>query len=143
VSAIVIINGPNLNMLGKREPEHYGAITWDTIETNLKNNFSQVANLSFYQSNHEGALIDYIQNLVNISGIVINPGSLTHTSIALRDALLSVKIPSIEVHLSNIYKREPFRRHSYFSDICLGVISGLGPKVYGLAVQALLTMNDR
>lgn len=142
MSRIAIINGPNLNLLGRREPTYYGTSTLQDIEAELKNRFSAQAELNFFQSNHEGALIDHIQQLSNISGIIINPGALTHTSIALRDALLDINIPSIEVHLSNIYKREPFRRHSYISDICLGVISGLGPRVYGLAVQALITMND-
>jgi 3-dehydroquinate dehydratase II len=139
---IAIINGPNLNLLGRREPVFYGTNTLQDIEEDLKNRFSSKTQLSFFQSNHEGALIDHVQQLSNISGIVINPGALTHTSIALRDTLVDINIPSIEVHLSNIYKREPFRRHSYFSDVCLGVISGLGPRVYGLAVQALITMND-
>ena len=139
---IAIINGPNLNFLGRREPVFYGPHTLQDIEEDLKNRFSAKTQLSFFQSNYEGALIDYLQAISNISGIVINPGALTHTSIALRDALVDINIPSIEVHLSNIYKREPFRRHSYFSDVCLGVISGLGSRVYGLAVQALITMND-
>jgi len=139
---LAIINGPNLNLLGRRESFFYGTLTLQDIEEDLKNKFSSQTQLSFFQSNHEGALIDHVQQLSNISGIVINPGALTHTSIALRDTLVDINIPTIEVHLSNIYKREPFRRHSYFSDVCIGVISGLGPRVYGLAVQALITMND-
>ena len=139
---IAIINGPNLNFLGRRDQAFYGTSSLGEIEADLLKKFSALK-LNFFQSNHEGALIDHIQQLDNISGIVINPGALTHTSIALRDALLDINIPSIEVHLSNIYKREPFRRHSYVSDVCLGVISGLGPQVYALAVQALIAMNDR
>jgi 3-dehydroquinate dehydratase-2 len=139
---IVIINGPNLNLLGRRDATYYGTSSLLDIESDLKNKFSNQVKLSFFQSNHEGALIDYLQQLDNISGIVINPGALTHTSIALRDALLDTNIPSVEVHLSNIYKREPFRRNSYMSDICLGVISGFGPQVYNLAVQALINIKN-
>ena len=141
MSNIAVINGPNLNLLGQREPHLYGSTSWAQIEADLKTCFEHKTSFSFFQSNHEGALIDHVQKLAGITGIVINPGAYTHTSIALRDALQNTSIPSIEVHLSNIYKREPFRRHSYFSDICIGVISGLGPRVYALAVQALIAIN--
>lgn len=135
---IAVINGPNLNMLGKREPAHYGHASWPEIEASLKAQFDTKVTLSFFQSNHEGVLIDHLQKLEGVAGIVINPGGLTHTSIALRDALVTTNIPSVEVHLSNIFKREPFRHHSYFSDVCLGVISGFGAQSYGLAIEALL-----
>lgn len=133
-----IINGPNLNLLGAREPAHYGQKTLQEIENELFKEFKERANLSFFQSNAEGDLIDYLQSLKDVTGIIINPGALTHTSIALRDALIATMLPAIEVHLSNVYAREPFRHHSYFSDICCGVISGLGPRGYALAVDALL-----
>ena len=133
-----IINGPNLNMLGTREPHIYGTKTLADIERELTNAFVKNAKFSFFQSNHEGELIDFIQSLSGCQGIIINPAAFTHTSVALRDALLGKNLPVIEVHLSNIYRREDFRKHSYVSDISLGVISGLGHLGYNLAVQALL-----
>lgn len=135
---IAVINGPNLNMLGSREPQHYGQKTLEQIEKELEKEFLDRAELCFFQSNIEGALIDYIQNLNNIDAIVINPGAFTHTSIAIRDALIASRLPAIEVHLSNVYARESFRHKSYFSDICTGTIIGLGPLGYGLAVSAFL-----
>lgn len=135
---IAIINGPNLNLLGSREPEFYGQRPLDEINDALMKEFSKKASLMFFQSNTEGLLIDFIHSLKEINGIVINPGALTHTSIALRDALLSSRLPAIEVHLSNVYKRESFRHNSYFSDICLGTITGLGAIGYNFAIQALL-----
>jgi 3-dehydroquinate dehydratase-2 len=140
---IVIINGPNLNLVGTREPTHYGTRSMADIENHLKNKFAQHVIISFYQNNSEGLIIDYIQNLTDTDAIIINPGALTHTSIALRDALLAINIPGIEVHISNIYKREHFRHHSYFSDISLGVISGFGALSYELAVIALIDYLEK
>lgn len=135
---IALINGPNLNTLGTRQPEIYGTTTLLQIEEELKKEFSKNVTFTFYQSNHEGALIDFIQGLKNIDGIVINPGALTHTSIALRDALAASTLPVIEVHISNILKREPFRHHSYVSGIAMGLICGMGTVGYALAVRGFL-----
>ncbi|MDH5717142.1 MAG: type II 3-dehydroquinate dehydratase [Spirochaetia bacterium] len=134
---IAVINGPNLNMLGIREKEHYGAFTLEELEKKLTKEAGSDVQLSFMQSNHEGNLIDYIQNLPKekINAFIFNPGAFTHTSLAIRDAVLSVKIPFIEVHISNIYAREEFRKKSYFSDIAEGIIAGLGMKGYLLALN--------
>jgi len=139
--SILIIQGPNLNLLGSREPEVYGKVTLDQIHAHLKTLAkSAEVELDTYQSNHEGELIDRVQKakMDGVAFIVINPGGFTHTSVALRDALAGVAIPFIEVHLSNIHQREDFRKHSYFSDIATGVICGLGPIGYELALQAAL-----
>lgn len=135
---ILIINGPNLNMLGKREPEIYGSETLDEINAKIKEYGNQLGcKVEFYQSNHEGEIIDKIHDAFGkIDIILINPAGFTHTSISIRDALLSVKIPVIEIHLSNIFKRESFRHHSFISDIAIGVISGFGIDSYLFAVQA-------
>ncbi|QPG05546.1 type II 3-dehydroquinate dehydratase [Salinimonas marina] len=135
---ILLLNGPNLNMLGKREPETYGHQTLDDIVSDLTTLADATGvRLQHFQSNAEHALIDRIhQALGTIDAIIINPGAFTHTSIALRDALLSVNIPFIEVHLSNIHAREPFRHHSYLSDVAAGVILGLGATGYELALTA-------
>ena len=132
-----LINGPNLNMLGLREPSVYGSETLKDVETRLTALAGSLGvELRCFQSNHEGALIDHIHSLRGVSqGILINPGGLTHTSVALRDALLSVELPVWEVHLSNIHKREPFRHHSYISDIAQGVICGLGSRGYEYALR--------
>lgn len=138
--SVLVINGPNLNLLGTREPEVYGKTTLDDITQKLQN---QAANLGIsldsYQSNHEGELIDRVQKAKKdgVGFIIINPGGFTHTSVALRDALAGVAIPFIEVHLSNIHQREEFRKHSYFSDLAIGVICGLGAKGYELALAAI------
>ncbi len=136
---LLIINGPNLNLLGTREPEHYGSDTLDSINAKL----SQIAadnNLSLesVQSNAEAALIELVHKAAKdgVRFIIINPAAFTHTSIALRDALSGVDIPFIEIHLSNVHAREEFREHSYFSDIAVGVISGLGAQGYELALLA-------
>lgn len=139
MKTIAIVNGPNLNLLGQREPELYGPKTLDGINEDLKKIFAGKINLQFFQSNHEGEIIDYLQSLDDVLGVVINPGAFTHTSIAIRDALLAHKRLVIEVHLSNIFKREEFRRVSYVSDIALGVISGLGALGYRFAVEAIIT----
>lgn len=141
---VLILHGPNLNLLGIREPEVYGNITLDDINRNLeKLAENDGVKIDFFQSNAEFALIDRVQ-LTMTDGtdfIIINPAAYTHTSVALRDALAAVKVPFIEVHISNVYSRESFRRHSYFSDLAIGVISGLGVKGYELALQYVLHQN--
>lgn len=139
---ILIIHGPNLNLLGVREPEIYGGITLQDINRNLvKLAENTGAKLNFFQSNAESALIDRIQQTMSdgTDFIIINPAAYTHTSVALRDALAAVKLPFIEVHLSNIYSRESFRQQSYFSDLAIGVVSGLGAKGYELALEYAMT----
>lgn len=141
---ILIIHGPNLNLLGVREPEIYGGITLQDINRNLvKLAENTGAKLNFFQSNAESALIDRIQQTMNdgTDFIIINPAAYTHTSVALRDALAAVKLPFIEVHLSNIYSRESFRQQSYFSDLAVGVVSGLGAKGYELALEYAMTSH--
>ena len=138
---ILVLHGPNLNLLGIREPQVYGATTLEQINTDLvAHAASRGATLSTFQSNHEGVLIDRVQaaRTDGTQFIVINPGAFTHTSVALRDAFAGVALPFIEVHLSNIHRREPFRHHSYFSDLAEGVILGLGAAGYRLAVDAAL-----
>ncbi|SEP40444.1 3-dehydroquinate dehydratase [Nitrosovibrio sp. Nv6] len=140
---ILILHGPNLNLLGTREPEVYGSMTLREIDDNLAVLAENHGiGLAHFQSNTEGALIDRVQQARGdgISFIIINPAAYTHTSIALRDALASTGIPFVEVHLSNIFAREPFRRKSYFSDLAVGVISGLGPKGYELALKYALSI---
>jgi 3-dehydroquinate dehydratase-2 len=136
---VLVLNGPNLNLLGRREPEIYGHKTLSDINDDLTEQAAVLGvTLSTLQSNHAGVLIDAIHDAYGIvDGIVINPGGLTHTSVALRDALAGVAIPFVEVHLSNVYAREPFRHHSYLSPIALGVISGFGPHSYTLGLSAL------
>lgn len=138
LSHLLLLNGPNLNLLGSREPQVYGAASLQDIETDLARKASALGHrLSAFQSNHEGALIDRVHAARgDVDFILINPGALTHTSIGLRDALLGVAIPFIEIHLSNVHRREAFRHHSYFSDIAVGVILGLGSTGYALALQA-------
>lgn len=138
---ILVLHGPNLNLLGTREPQVYGATTLDQINAELAQSAqAQGAQLSSFQSNHEGALVDRVHaaRLDGTRFIIINPGAYTHTSAAIRDALTGVAIPFIEVHLSNVHRREPFRHHSYFSDVAEGVIVGLGAMGYQLALQAAL-----
>ena len=138
---ILVLHGPNLNLLGTREPKVYGTTTLEQINTGLTQHAAaRCASLSAFQSNHEGALIDRVHaaRLDGTRFIIINPGAYTHTSVALRDALAGVSLPFIEVHLSNVHRREPFRHHSYFSDIAEGVIVGLGVLGYQLAVDAAL-----
>ncbi|WP_028115778.1 type II 3-dehydroquinate dehydratase [Ferrimonas senticii] len=133
---IFVVNGPNLNLLGRREPGIYGAVTLDDIVANLQQLAAQRAvRLSHLQSNSEAELIDAI-HASDADFIVINPAAFTHTSVALRDALLGVAIPFIEIHLSNVHGREPFRHHSYFSDVAVGVICGLGSDGYQYAFDA-------
>jgi 3-dehydroquinate dehydratase II len=137
---IMVLNGPNLNMLGRREKSIYGETTLSRIEELLTERALLIGvEVVFFQSNHEGELIDKIHYApdIGIDGFILNPGGFTHTSVALRDALLSVDIPFIEVHLSNIAAREEFRQINFFSDISAGTISGLGPLGYLLGIEAL------
>ena len=141
MAKILLLNGPNLNLLGQREPGHYGTLTLENIENNLQQIAKQKNHqLDCFQSNAEHQLIDRIHTaqLEEVTFILFNPAAFTHTSIALRDALLATKLPFIEIHLSNVYKREAFRHHSYFSDIAEGCIIGLGPKGYELALEAAI-----
>jgi 3-dehydroquinate dehydratase-2 len=139
--SILVIQGPNLNLLGTREPEVYGKTSMEDIHNKLGTiSKSNAVELSTFQSNHEGELIDCVQKAKQdgVDFIIINPGAFTHTSVALRDALAGVAIPFIEVHLSNIHRREEFRKHSYLSDIAVGVICGLGAIGYELALEAAI-----
>lgn len=138
LKSILVLHGPNLNLLGLREPHHYGMVTLDAINTSLQTH-AKTANvqLEIMQSNSELELLSKLHTLITnpVDFIIINPAAFTHTSVALRDALSAVKIPFIEVHLSNVYARESFRHHSYFSDIAIGVISGLGGQGYLAALD--------
>ena len=141
MASILVLHGPNLNLLGTREPDTYGATTLDDINRGLQARARELGHhLQSMQSNAEYELIERIHSAPgeSIDFIIINPAAFTHSSVALRDALLAVSIPFIEVHLSNVYKREDFRQHSYFSDIALGVITGLGAQGYELALDAAL-----
>ena len=142
---LLLINGPNLNLVGKREPSIYGSQTLEDIQEELINLARELdASLQFSQSNSEGEMIDCIQKSVgSIDGILINAGAYTHTSIALRDALLGVAIPYVEVHLSNIYSREEFRHKSFLSDKALGMVCGFGPISYQLALQGIVSYLKR
>ena len=135
---ILVIHGPNLNLLGKREPEIYGSFTLDDINDRLSSLAKELGvEVSFYQSNHEGELVQKIQDAMGVyEAIVINPGAYTHTSVALRDAISSTGIPTVEAHISNIYKREEFRKHSYISGVAIGQIAGFGADSYLLALRA-------
>lgn len=135
---ILIINGPNLNMLGQREPGIYGSQTLSSINENISEIFSGRAEISFFQSNSEGDIIDFIQADHTADAILINPGAYTHTSIAIRDAIASAGIPTVEVHLSNIHAREEFRKQSMIAPVCIGQISGFGSDSYILGVEALI-----
>lgn len=138
--SILVLHGPNLNLLGKREPGIYGLRSLDEINLSLKRlaEFLEVE-LSILQSNHEGVLVDAIHDaLAQHDGVLINPGAYTHTSVAIRDALSGVALPVVEVHLSNVYRREPFRHHSYIAPIAVGQISGFGAYSYELGLRALV-----
>ncbi|TAK90725.1 MAG: type II 3-dehydroquinate dehydratase [Burkholderiaceae bacterium] len=141
---ILVLHGPNLNLLGTREPQVYGRVTLDTINQDLVQRAQAAgAKLAAAQSNHEGVLIDRVQQAKaeGVDFIIINPGGFTHTSVALRDALAGVAIPFVEVHLSNIHRREAFRQHSYFSDLAVGVVCGLGAQGYPLALDYALAFT--
>lgn len=138
---LLLLNGPNLNLLGSREPEVYGSTTLAEIEAAASAQAEQSgAKLAAFQSNHEGALIDriHVARKDGVDAIIINPGAFTHTSVALRDALAGVAIPFVEIHISNIHQREDFRHHSYLSDIAVGVICGLGTEGYAAAIAFAL-----
>jgi len=138
---VLVVHGPNLNLLGAREPEIYGRTTLAEIDGALVDQASNAGvELRSFQSNHEGALIDQIQEARSwASGILVNPGGLTHTSVALRDALAATGLPVVEVHLSNVYAREDFRQHSLVSGIAAGVVGGFGPESYRIGLEGLLT----
>ncbi len=137
---ILVINGPNINMLGTREPEIYGSTTMDDINNELLN-FSKTVDesieMEFYQSNHEGDIVDKIQNSSNFDGLIINPAAYTHTSVAIADALKAVQIKAVEVHLSNPHTREDYRKISYTASGCTGVVAGFGKESYKLALLGL------
>jgi 3-dehydroquinate dehydratase-2 len=136
---IIIINGPNLNLLGKREPEIYGHQTFEQYFEVLKDKYEASVELHYFQSNHEGALIDKIHEIgFSFDGIVLNAGGYTHTSIALADAISAVKSPTVEVHISNVHAREAFRHHSYLSNRCVGIMVGFGLRGYDFAIQSFL-----
>jgi 3-dehydroquinate dehydratase-2 len=140
VVRVLVVHGPNLNLLGTREPELYGTTTLAEIDARLAALAKDAGcDTESFQSNHEGAIIDRVQEARSwADGILINPGGLTHTSVALRDALAAADLPVVEVHLSNVFAREPFRHHSYVSGVAVGVISGFGPDSYRLGLEALL-----
>lgn len=140
---IVVLNGPNLNLLGGREPEIYGEVTWDEVRKNLQKAASERGvDLEFFQSNHEGAIVDYLQGIAGrADGLIINPGALTHYSYSLHDALAAMEVPAIEVHVSNIYSREEWRSRSVISPVVKGVISGLGVRGYELALEGLMPLT--
>ncbi len=143
---IWVLHGPNLNLLGTREPGVYGATTLAQIDTMLREDgMAAGVRVESFQSNHEGALVDRIHAArdAKVDFIVINPAAFTHTSVAIRDALGGVAIPFVEVHLSNVHQREPFRHHSYFSDLAVGVIAGLGPTGYRCALQFAIETSRR
>ncbi len=141
MAALLLLNGPNLNLLGSREPAHYGATNLAAIEQQCQNEATQAGHqLACFQSNAEHELVERIQAAYKegVDFIIINPAAFTHTSVAMRDAFSAVEIPFIEIHLSNIYAREDFRHTSYFSDLAVGVICGLGAQGYSLALQAAI-----
>ncbi len=143
---ILVLQGPNLNLLGQRETSIYGEVTLEELHIRLEEDARVLGmDIQFYQSNHEGYLIDRIHEgkMDSIHGIIINPGGLTHTSVALRDALVGVDLPFVEIHISNIYSREPFRHHSYLSDRAIGVIAGFGLDGYRLALRGLVDYLTR
>ena len=143
---LLVINGPNLNLLGAREPDVYGRTTLADVETDLGALAAAAgASLSCFQSNHEGALVDRIHEArrEGVEFIIINAGALTHTSIAVRDALVGVAIPFVEVHISNVYRREAFRHHSYLSDVAVGLVVGLGVRGYRAALEFALDYSAR
>ena len=142
MAKILVLHGPNLNLLGTREPQHYGLSTLEEINQRVSDMASEAGhNLTAKQSNAEHMLVEFVQSAAaeGVDYIVINPAAYTHTSVALRDALIASKIPFVEVHLSNVYKREDFRHRSYFSDIAQGVISGFGAQGYEFGIRAALT----
>lgn len=140
---ILIVNGPNLNLLGQREPQWYGEVPFETFLEEMRLRFPQ-AELEFFQSNSEGALVDALQQRGSqADGIIINAGAYSHTSVALGDALAAVGKPAVEVHISNVFAREAYRHHSYLAARCIGCIIGLGLEGYALAIEYLLHLSER
>lgn len=140
---ILIINGPNLNLLGKRQPEIYGTQSFEDYFKILASDYRDTVELSYYQSNHEGDLIDKIQEVgFDIDGIILNAGGYTHTSVALTDCISAISSPCVEVHISDIKKREPFRHHSYLESVCVTSIMGQGLAGYNFAIDHLLSLFD-
>jgi 3-dehydroquinate dehydratase-2 len=144
-SRVLVLNGPNLNLLGRREPEVYGRVTLEEIESRLRSRAAELGiDLDSRQSNHEGVLIDWVQEaLEGWDVLILNPGGLTHTSVGLRDAVAALSIPVLEVHLTNIYAREGFRRRSLVSPVASAVLSGLGARVYELALEGAADLLER
>lgn len=145
VQHVLVLHGPNLNLLGTREPQHYGSTTLFDIDARLEAKATEAGvQLVSFQSNSESVLVERVHAAAreNVDFIIVNPAAYTHTSVALRDALAAVAIPFVEVHLSNIYAREPFRHHSYFSDLAIGVISGLGAQGYEAALDYVLARDQ-
>jgi len=142
IERIHIINGPNLNLLGKREPEIYGSVSFETYLQELKSKYPQVE-LVYFQSNHEGLIIDYLQihGIEKNVGIILNAAGLSHTSISIRDSITFITAPVIEVHISDVFKREPFRWHSYLTEVCAGHFIGKGLDGYRMAIDFLLEMD--
>lgn len=144
VHNILVLNGPNLNLLGTREPDVYGATTLEGIEKMLKGHASKTARIDFRQSNHEGELVDWIQSAAgNQDGILLNAGAYTHTSVAIHDALRAVGLPVVELHLSNIFAREDFRHHSHISALAVGIVCGFGATSYRLALDGIIAHLNR
>lgn len=139
MAEILVLNGPNLNLLGRREPHIYGATTLDDLERSLTRDAPSDFTLQFFQTNHEGEMVERIQRLLEqpVSGIIINPAAWTHTSVAIRDAIAAIHIPFVEVHISNVHTREPFRHQSFFSDLAVAVIAGCGLQGYAFALKTL------
>ena len=144
MAKVLLVNGPNLNMLGQREPDIYGSTTLAEIETAVKNIINGSGHeLEHFQSNSEGDLVDWLQARKGADFLIINAASLTHTSVALRDVISFVDVPFIEIHISNVFKREAFRHHSFLSDIAIGMMTGLGAKGYELAASFAIDYLER
>jgi 3-dehydroquinate dehydratase-2 len=142
---VAIVHGPNLRLLGRREPAVYGTDTLEDVERAVQALAAQLGTeVEFFQSNHEGAILDFVEEAATrVDGFVVNPGALTHTSVALRDALLGVELPFVEVHLSNTAAREPFRRHSYLADVAVGAVYGFGVHSYLLGLRGLVSRIEK